>query len=392
MHYVEPILKSVMLNVTDDCNLRCRYCFVNKSPNYMPFKIAKDTVDLLLNIHRNDDIIPTITFFGGEPLLCWDTIIVPLVEYVKSLDKQVKFSITSNGTLLTEERLKYMVDNNIGLLLSIDGIKECQDFNRPCLDTTKSSFDMLESLLPLITKYLPMTTFRSTLYPQTCHLLFDNILFAEQQGFKGIFTVPDEGSIWTDEHKQIISEQLDKYIDYYISKFKERKSVIELTSISKMYNMFNIYRQALDNDIVYKTCDFPACGLGLDAASVNYEGKIYACQELPSNIHLNKKYFIGDIYNGIDKTKHDKLIAEYRSSSAECINPEMCKSCKIKPICNKLICHANAYIYNKSMNKKTEIKCFWDNLLFDKASNIINALEKDDAFIKVYIKRILNGD
>lgn len=67
--------------------------------------------------------------------------------------------MTTNGILLNEERVKFCYDNNIKLLLSIDGIKEVQDYNRPCRDTNLSSFDLVEKNIPIILKYFPNTTF-----------------------------------------------------------------------------------------------------------------------------------------------------------------------------------------------------------------------------------------
>ena len=73
-----PLLKpmtNICLNLTDACNLACRYCFVQRKPNYMTLDIAKQAFNW---IHGNNEIVkkeydsmnvPVITFFGGEPTL-----------------------------------------------------------------------------------------------------------------------------------------------------------------------------------------------------------------------------------------------------------------------------------------------------------------------------------
>ena len=81
---------SACLNVTDNCNLACRYCFVEQHPHYMSLQTAKDAIDYLENNyiykkeHLGIDIPIHITFFGGEPMLMYNEIIVPLTEYVQT--------------------------------------------------------------------------------------------------------------------------------------------------------------------------------------------------------------------------------------------------------------------------------------------------------------------
>ena len=89
----------------------------------MTLDIAKDSVDFLININKDNNELLFITFFGGEPLLCWDSIILPLIKYCKETGRKFKYDITTNGILLTEEKLKIMKDNNFDILLSMDGGK-----------------------------------------------------------------------------------------------------------------------------------------------------------------------------------------------------------------------------------------------------------------------------
>ena len=103
------LFTNICLNVTNACNLQCRYCFVEQKPQYMTLQIAKDAVDFLYNnvkrkreIYKNNNIKGNINFFGGEPMLLFKEIIVPLVEYVENTYPEVfTFGITTNGTLLT---------------------------------------------------------------------------------------------------------------------------------------------------------------------------------------------------------------------------------------------------------------------------------------------------
>ena len=107
MEYKEwfPYITNVCLNVTDSCNLKCIYCFVNNQPHYMDLQVAKDTVDFLYNNYQEKAKLlenvntPNITFFGGEPMLMYNEIIKPTVEYAAGAYPGLfSFNITTNGT------------------------------------------------------------------------------------------------------------------------------------------------------------------------------------------------------------------------------------------------------------------------------------------------------
>lgn len=80
--YQLPLITRAFFNITNACNLSCRYCFVKQSPEYMSYQTAKDAADFLIRNAEQSGTTPAITFFGGEPLLGWDTVIMPLTEYI----------------------------------------------------------------------------------------------------------------------------------------------------------------------------------------------------------------------------------------------------------------------------------------------------------------------
>jgi uncharacterized protein len=130
-------ITEICLNVTEECNLACRYCFTEHHPHFMTLKVAKDTAKWLYenakiaSAIKEKEIIPTIGFFGGEPTLMWDSIVVPLVLWVKEQNWKFNFGITSNCMLMTPDKVDFLCEHNIGLLLSMDGAKTTQDYNRP---------------------------------------------------------------------------------------------------------------------------------------------------------------------------------------------------------------------------------------------------------------------
>lgn len=136
------------LVMTDQCNFRCSYCInsseYNFSKGYSNCNISIDTIDKALELYvtnykKSLEWNPknrfSITFYGGEPLLQYDKIcytIEKVKKYYKILDAQ--YTITTNGYLLTEDKVKYLIDNNVYINVSIDGYEEIHDLNRKTID------------------------------------------------------------------------------------------------------------------------------------------------------------------------------------------------------------------------------------------------------------------
>jgi sulfatase maturation enzyme AslB (radical SAM superfamily) len=214
-------LTNICLNVTDACNLACRYCFVEQHPHYMTLDVAKQAVYFILDnlekknkkFNRNDKSI--LTYFGGEPTIMWDEIIVPLTNWIKENDFPINLHITTNGTLLNEDRIQFLHTNNIVPLLSIDGNEKTQNFNRPCQNNNLNCFELVKTNIPLILKYFPDTTFRATIYSKTVENTFENYLFAISQGFKNIFFTPDIRNEWNEQEANQLVKEIQKIFGFY---------------------------------------------------------------------------------------------------------------------------------------------------------------------------------
>ena len=125
-------LTTMVLNVTNQCNLSCTYCYEygedkivdtenGRQPKFMTEETARESVDFLL---REAGDVAHITFFGGETLLNFP-VLVKTVEYARrraaEAGKDVDFSLTTNATLLTPTIIDFLAENEIGVTVSIDG-------------------------------------------------------------------------------------------------------------------------------------------------------------------------------------------------------------------------------------------------------------------------------
>lgn len=162
---LEEILNNCMrimtLQVTQNCNLRCKYCvysgsYSNRvhSNKRMSFETAKSAIDFLY-AHSSMTTSIGIGFYGGEPLLEFD-LLKKCVEYAKMkfIGKDLSFTLTTNATLLTEEIMKFFVKNNFFVTISFDGPQVIQDKNRVMADGKSGSFEtVMKNVEMFLNKY-----------------------------------------------------------------------------------------------------------------------------------------------------------------------------------------------------------------------------------------------
>ena len=148
-HLLQHRIRDVILQVTQNCNLRCGYCtyggnYKNRTHSLktMNFELAKKAIDFgVERSQESSDFV--VSFYGGEPLLAFN-LIKKCVAYAKEniQGKELHFNMTTNGTLLTTEIMDFLVENRFQLLISLDGDKESHDANR-VFKSGKGSFDLI---------------------------------------------------------------------------------------------------------------------------------------------------------------------------------------------------------------------------------------------------------
>jgi uncharacterized protein len=150
-HVAEPAPQSITLNVSSSCNLSCSYCYADQGsfsgaqPRPMPWDVARAAIDTLL---RNADASAPITvgFLGGEPFAN-RLLIHRAVEYAaregRRLALDVRFAVTTNGTLLTQDDLSLLRRYAFAVTVSVDGGEAIQNIRRP-LRNGSGSFKLLQ--------------------------------------------------------------------------------------------------------------------------------------------------------------------------------------------------------------------------------------------------------
>ncbi len=118
-------VRTLMVYLTEDCNLRCTYCFVAKKKRSMSAEVARKTVDFFLSPQvSGSERDLQINFFGGEPLLEVDRmeeILRRTREMANRSGRRVEYSVTTNGTLFSERIAALVREFDVALLYSLDG-------------------------------------------------------------------------------------------------------------------------------------------------------------------------------------------------------------------------------------------------------------------------------
>ena len=148
-------LTTAVLNVTNQCNLSCAYCYEysedkivdttnGAQPKFMSDETARQSVDLLLR-ESGDNAVVHVSFFGGETLMNFPVLsrVVPYArEQATARGKRVEFNLTTNATLLTSEMIGFLADHDVAVTVSIDGPREMQDRFRVFHDG-RGTYDVL---------------------------------------------------------------------------------------------------------------------------------------------------------------------------------------------------------------------------------------------------------
>lgn len=348
------------LMLTEDCNLRCKYCYENSNrvSNYMSFETAKNTVDFLIDNaieYGNREL--QITCFGGEPLLNLD-VMIKVFHY--ALDKanqsniSLFFSIITNGTIYNKQFEEFILEwykrtGKVSFQISIDGIPEVQDKNRiffngePTSEIVAENMEKIKKLFIDNQMYNASFNTHSVLTKDNISKLFENYKYFRNHGIREIeFVLADEED-WDENDALIYIGQLNLIANYV---YEECISTYSLQS----------YRQAksilgLESERVFsRTC--PA-GNGFVAVAAN--GDIYPCSRI---YFYNRGFRLGNVYDGIiiDNQVRKTFMEACRRDMYS--GEDCCGECK-NPVCK--ICMAYNYQKNGSLLKCNELLCWMYN-------------------------------
>ena len=378
-------LKNIIALLTNQCNLACPYCFEERDERRMDLETGKD---ILTYLHKSADR-PGLTFFGGEPMLEWDRLIVPLVLWdEETYQNAARFNMTTNGTLLTEDRLEFLLKHNISFMLSMDGGRETQDSGRP-MKSGESGFDRLMKIIPSILWRRPGQVVRSTLTPASCGRFFQDLMFFRETGFQNVAVMPDVFQKWDARTVSSLSSELGKYEDYVIDTFRAGRTPLLFFEYQKAFRRIAgvLAEERAGTRRASPECSGKnQCGFGLrGGASADVDGNLYGCHHVTMN--RESPFFIGDVYHGVDEERVKALVSMYNPMK---LGGEKCETCPLDRVCNGG-CKPNNYHLFGDMHMVPDTFCSWMQCVTDSAYRTACALGDNERFIEAYKTAVLRG-
>ncbi len=343
----KPIIKALCLNIAHDCNLRCRYCFAGQGGYgqwrmLMSFDVARRAVDFLI-AHSGGRKHCEIDFFGGEPLMNWH-VIQETVSYIRQQEKKhnkiIKLSLTTNGLLLDEEKTRYLTENHISLILSLDGRKEMHDRMRPGVQGEPTYDRILKNL-----QYCVEHRDGEEYYVRGTYTRY-NLDFATDvtdivdKGFPALSMEPVVGD--ASEAYAIQKEDLPQIFDEYE---KLTKIFIEREEAGHPFFYFHFNMDLWRGPCLPKR--LRGCGAGHEYLAVVPNGDIYPCHQFVGR----DGYVIGNVYEGL---KNMDMMKSFRENHV--LSKPECVQCWARFYCSGG-CHANNETYAGDIQKPFDITC-----------------------------------
>lgn len=303
-------LAAMELNLTFNCNLTCDYCFIRKKNPWdrMTFSTAKKAIDLLMERAAYPSV--NITLIGGEPLLEFN-LIKQIVQYAEEAagkqNQVVTWSVTTNGTLINEEILKYFAQHKINMLLSIDGGPETHDRYRKTKDG-KGTWQKIAGLIPLLKIYQPWLGARMTVSTEAISDMREDFKKLVDLGINQFIIAPAQGAdCWSKEQMEQYGLNLVKILqDYY--QFKRNGVPIFIDEFEKDENEYIGW----------------GCRAGSTSLAIAPNGDVSPCSKLLGLTEEEGRCIVGNVNSHIDV----KLLEPFQNPITR--QPGQCKRCSRK--------------------------------------------------------------
>ncbi|MDD3038456.1 radical SAM peptide maturase [Bacteroides sp.] len=395
-------LKQLVFEVTDACNLRCKYCgYADLYERYdqrenlkFPFQKAKLIIDYLYEYWKkkyctdvNDPF--TISFYGGEPLLNVP-FIQQVIDYAESLNpigKKIHYSMTTNAMLL-DKYMNFLVEKKFRLLISLDGDKKGQSYRVD--GKGRNSFDKVFANIQLL---------RSTYPAYFEHFVMFNSVLHNRNGVESIYHfIKDkfnkEPSISPLNDSGIRKDKVEEFYQTYQNMTTSIQKATNCEALKKElfikgpetsmllyyihYQTGNVFDNYNDLLLGRTNLPYPPSGTCIPFSKkmfITVKGRILQCERIDHEFALGQ---ITDKKVELDlkqaAQQHNDYIFHYVNQCKTCAVKQMCAQCvyQIDDIHDKTsICHS----YRSAKQQEKQKECCMDYL--DKHPDLYNKILKN---------------
>ena len=344
--------RNFVIQLTNRCNLNCRYCFTEKGNSDITFKTLNDILDYIFHYgEKYLDNRYTIILWGGEPTLLFDLIIYTRQFYdAKGIKPAIE--IQSNGTLLNDEKIQELINNDISIGLSIDGPEPIHNSQR--LSNDCNSFDATFSCIRKIKNIrgtISVITHESCMDDSTIPFLYS----LQVPRVKIHFANPNNNEWISLKDIPVFNE---KRISYLIA--NADSSPLDDDIYVRLRNLLTGRSPSL--------CYSRGCKGGCSVITFSTDGSIYPCSVIGID-----KYRMGTIYDN----SLDTIIKKYMNLNRFKATSSHCDKCIWFPFC-KGGCNVSRIAYGSEYDP---LQCEINRDLYPRLINII--LERPEIIKKL---------
>ena len=218
-------LSYLTFQVTEDCNWDCSFCYQNKGRRSLELRVLRDACEFFFPFLVEDG---TVCFWGGEPLLALDSIRLA-VECLKKQRggslRNVRFSLTTNGSLLTREACRFLDELGFEILLS---------FDVPAADRRSPSHRLqtLAALEMLLDSPRIKTATNNVFMPRTVRHFSASARFLAERGVPDIYLSPANNAVWDAPSLSRLEDELVR-LRRWLVRFYEKTETVPIMDFRK---------------------------------------------------------------------------------------------------------------------------------------------------------------
>lgn len=338
-------IKALCLNVAHACNMSCHYCFASQGdfglqPGLMSLATGQRALDFLIAASGPVKHLE-VDFFGGEPLLN-AAMLCDLVSYARQREqgcgKRFNFTLTTNALLLDSAIIDFVIDNDIAVILSLDGRPETNDLHRVLNDGEGSYRQIVPRIQAMVARKPISYYIRGTFTRHNLDFSKD-LQHLVDLGFASVSLEPavgpkNEYSIRVADLPQVLAEY-ERLTDLLCSYRQTDQKV----------NFFHYNLDLQKGPCLAKRQS--GCGAGVEYLVVTPEGDIYPCHQFVGEAEFK----MGNIYAAELDGEIKQRFVDNRLG-----DKPACRACWARNFCGGG-CHANAYHTNGDLSQPDQVSC-----------------------------------
>ena len=317
-------LTTMVLEVAQDCNLNCTYCYADggsygKAARLLDPATARQAARKLIDDSADRDAA-TLVIFGGEPLMNMPAVEAAVAEarsYAAEKGKQVFISLTTNGTLLTADVVDFIHANRIAVAISLDGPADLHDSNRPNLKGAGSYSRITANLSRLLPGATSPVAARVTLTPDQWSRVEEVFFHLMDLGFHEVGIAPV-----SPVRRELLpdAKQEDDLLQGFAVLAKAFLKAAKTNRLLPFTNLIDLLAR-----LHLGQTKSVSCGAGYGYLAVDSSGSIYVCHRLVGEAEFR----VGNLDDGAAPGEIRRAL-----DSVTCGRQEACSSCWARTLCS----------------------------------------------------------